>query len=744
MSRIKFTAIIEKELYYNKESCYGIYKFGTMDAIPESESSSTLFSKSELCYSTLAGSMQQLYEGQEYKIEAELINNSKYGYQYKPHNISKDIPKTKDDIRDYLLSVINETDVDMLLEQYPNIVQDLINDNGYTPDLSNLKGIKDKKFEKIRDKILETYIISDILALLSPLGVTFTMIKKIASKESNATLLKQKLIDNPYQLIGRVPNLTFLKVDKFALELNPELKYSEKRIFASISYALRYIGENDGHTVVPVIVLNKEIKKLLYDIYPYYLEFMKEEVENPKQLYVENGYVGLRSYYFMEKYIWDKLNAINQTENIFKVDNIDEKIKETNEKLGFELSEEQESLVRSVVDKNVIVLSGKSGTGKTSTLKGIIETYSDKCISIVTLSAMAARRASEVTGHEASTIHRFLGYGKDGDKFTYNEENNFFSEILIIDESSMVNMSLFYSLLKATPTYSKIIIVGDEKQLPPIGAGATFFDLLNEKNDFHCIKLSNIFRQAQKSGIIMDANTIRDGMMPFENIVPTKVTGELKDMFYIFNENANVLQQSIIDTFLQYVKNGTSLDDISIIVPKKESCRLSTKEINTTIQNALIPSRMDNELIYGDKIFRTGCKMMNTVNNYDKDVLNGEIGTLLNFYKKEKNMVFNVKFQDDKTVEFDLGELKNFELAYCLTVHKIQGGQRSIIIIGIEKSHYMLLSCNLIYTAITRAVKKCIVFSQPVAFNMGVRNKKEQRRLTFWNQCGIIGSEVIE
>lgn len=1095
MKIFEFSAIVERELFYNDNNCYGIYSFVTKEKLPHTEEKFDFFQRENKYTGAMVGYMQRLILNQEYKLTAEIVENKKYGHQYKVINVIQDVPKTVDENRNYLLSILSERQTDILLSQYPNIVDKIVRDASFEPDYSQLKGIKEATYKYIKTKILETYIISDILALLSPLGVTFTMIKNISSKEPNASLLKQKLIDNPYQLIGTTRGLTFLKVDSFALKLNPNLKESPQRIYSAISYILTSIGEDDGHTVIPITELNKEVKRLLgSDVYPKYIEIIKDEVKNPKFLYIENGYCGTKNNYIMEKFIWDKLNYLTSVQNNYQVNDFDEKIKTASENIGFEFSEEQKNVLKAVSDNNVLIISGKAGCvdmdteffngkewkkiseynnndlvlqynedgtselikpiayikenadylwhfntkygidqclcddhnlvyvtqkmpnklqymkmsdmikkhnkngfrgkflttfnysgkgislsdeeirvmcmvicdgsfpvkntnycrinikksrkierakyllessnikydikkwnpqdteyinyvfyspiktktfedwwydcnnhqlsiicdeilnwdgttvdnrmrystrdkkvadfiqfafsacgyrsviseykkdrikivnnneyydngidydlliskntqigltvdnrddheytkinkyktidgykycftvpshmlilrrnnrifitgncGKTTIIKGILDVYSDKRINIVTLSAKAARRATEITGHSASTIHKFLEYSGEGATFKYNENNNVFSDIIIVDEASMVNTYLIYSLLKAVHPYCKFILVGDFLQLPPIGAGAIFFDLLNIPNNFVSVQLTKVFRQAQMSGIITDANIIRNGIIPFEQIEPKIMHGELNDMFYLFNENVDTLVHQIEYLFMGYINLGYSVEDISVIVPRRDKCKLSTKNINELLLNKLIEDNGTNTILFGDKIFRIGCRVIRTANDYYKEcfngeigVLNGEIGTLIGYYEKDaegensdifdelvvkqqtKKIKFVVDFGDGKIAEFEREELIYFDLAYCLTIHKIQGSASKIIIIGLEKSHYTMLSCNLIYTAITRAISKCILVSQPMPFQRGVKNKIEQHRMTFW-QCTSLCKEI--
>jgi exodeoxyribonuclease V alpha subunit len=761
MNEYEFKAIMEKEIFYNDATCFGVFTFTTLENLPYVKPEYRLDTENLVSSGILSGSCQRLDGGQEYIVTARPVENKKYGWQYEIVNIRKDIPKGEDEIRNYLSSILVQSQVTTLLNVYPNIVQTIIDDNNFEPEYDLLPGIKEKTFSKIRQKILETYVISDILALLSPLGVTFTMIKNIAAQEKNVALLKQKLIDNPYQLIGVVKRMTFPKVDKFALNLNPSLLKSPVRVSAGITYLLNKVGEDEGHTVIPLATLRSRIKGLTPQAMEVFEKIVTDAKTNEENLIrvdtLKNNkgdtleVVGLRMYYRMEKFILNKLKAVannHEVANTYETIT-DKRIAEINEGLGFELSKEQESVLKQLVDKNVMFVSGKAGTGKTTIVKGILLANRDKRIAMCALSAKAARRITEVTNYPAKTIHKLLEY--NGLQFTYDSKNLLECNILIVDESSMVNTSIFYALLQAVPYDCKVVIVGDHKQLPPIGAGAVFTDLLHtDDKEFVNVKLTHIYRQAQLSGIVMDANQIREGIVPFESVSPQIISGAKKDMLYIFRDDRTIIRNIILDIFFKYLAKGTSVEDIMVIVPRKEDVINCTREINNLILDRLIPED-GNTLVYGMNQFRTGCRVINVVNEYRKvatdgeeyPVLNGEIGTVLEVDITDlKNKKLIVNFGDeDKNFEFSHEELANLELGYCLTFHKTQGSQSKVVIIGIDMTHKILLSSNSIYTAITRASEECILVAQPSAFCYGVKNKLEQNRNTFIS-LKLINDEV--
>lgn len=719
MKAIEFKAQLVKEVYYKKESSYGIATVSTKDIIPHAKDGVV----------TIVGYYGKLIPGFTYIISAKEKNHKTFGWQYEVKNIMSPDMLTPDNARLYLCSIMSPVIVDGLLKEYPDIVNQILNDSSFEPDYSLLPGIRALKFAQIRRAVIDTYMMSDILAFLQPLGMSLTMIKRIMRYETNGAVLKQRIEDNPYYLT-KIPRLGFKKVDEFALQFNPNLLVSKQRLMAGIEHAIEILGEQDGNSCILISKMKKAVVEVVPECKPLLADYLAEERENTlnnnlDKLYVKDDICGLASYYRMERDIYLKLYNIHKAKNIFEIKDFDDRIAKANEALGFELSEQQVDIIKSIAENNVTLISGKAGTGKTSTIKGILSVYGNYHFEMCTLSARAARRIVELTGFNgAKTIHRLLEYNGTGG-FTYGEWNHLSIDILIIDEASMINIMLFDSLLKALPENCKVIIVGDIMQLPPIGVGAVFSDLLNLSKCFNTLKLTTIYRQAEDSGIIKDANSIREGRLPFSDLEPRMNSGINKDMWYIFNNDAKVVNNLLINQFFEYINAGLNVKDVLIIVPRKKDVVNSSQEINKKIQARLI-SDDANSIQFFDKVFRVGDRVINTVNNYGLNVMNGEIGTVV----MAENESIVVDF-DDKIVAFSKDDLDSIELGYAITVHKIQGSSAKLVIIGLDNSHHNLLSSNLIYTAITRAERGCIVVAQPSAFRRGVKNIKENMRNTF-------------
>jgi len=707
------------ERYYNDDTLYGVYKFSTDKELPSSKKEENLFDSDKLYTSTLIGKMQKLTIGLDYSCEAKKVYNKKYKqWQYEVMSAIPETPNTVESQSKFLKCIITETQADTLLNSYPNIVEMIMNNEEV--DLSITKGIKDFTFKKIQDKVMENYVLADIMTMLRPLGITVTMIKKLLIYQPNPILLKRELKENPY-ILTKIKGLGFDRVDKLALKTNKELKISKFRTKSYIEYFLAEEGESNGHTRINIEILNKIVKDKIKECYSLYLEILESEVDKEKFLHIDNDQIGLLKYYKREKYILDILTELNDSECEFSPTNkqIELAFNQFEQIKGYEPTDEQRKAVLSLIDNNVAIISGSAGSGKSTIIDIVIRIFVEQFISQTALSAKASQRMKEVTGKESSTIHRLLGFkGKD---FLYNEENQLLSNIIILDEASMANSSIFLSLLKAIKNGSKVLIVFDYAQLPPIGAGNIATDLL--KSDFSVNILTKVHRQAEESGILSDANIIRKGENPIVKPEYNMIRGKLKDMHYMFRMD----KQEIFDLTIKYFMKSIetlSLDEVCICVPRKKEVLNSALNYNLKIQELLLgtePCYIEK----GDKKYKLGAKVIQKVNNYEKEVVNGEIGYISDIDIMEK--VFKIKYTDDKIIEYDFKELDQLELAYALTVHSTQGSQYHTVIIPLDMSSYILLSKELIYTAITRASKRCLVIAEPKAFSIGIKRRAGKR-----------------
>lgn len=738
----KFTAIITYEQYYSDDSTWGVFGFSTKDDIPFFTKPTKTFDPfgdnnsandtDDKKMSKLAGKMQHLVVGGEYVVKAKYKKDKKYGDQYTPIAIYAIIPQSRETQLLFLKSMIPEWMADNLINAYPNVVNDVANGTLKTIDYNLVKGVREITWNKIKEKIINNYLISDIISMLKPIGVTYAMIKKLLSEEPNPVLLKQELEKNPY-IMTKIDGIGFRKCDDLALKLKPELIDSTQRLVAFIQYYFKDLGESKGHTWCSEKILRAAISNNIYEC----CNKVDWLLENNDFLHIDNGRIGLKYYYDIEMQIYHLILNKSQIETTINISDeaIDKAIKHAEEEQGFDYVVEQLDTIHKSLHRTVSLITGKAGTGKTSIMRAIVKAYMENnyMMTASALSAMAAQRITEATEFPAMTIHRTLGC-QGLNYFTYNKDNHLITDVAFLDEGSMVNASLFLHWLEAIGDNTRIIISGDYKQLPPIGFGNVFSDLIEMFDESVVSKLVKPMRQAEKSGILVDANKIRENINPIsEKLQPRIIHGELQDMYYMFRTNRQSLFNIAIKTFIKSVESD-EIDNVVIAVPRRKDCLNSTNEINKVIQNELLGDVLES--IEGfDTTFKLGAKVMQTVNDYDKNVFNGEIGYVTKISErydgKKKEEYCEVTYTDifgkDKIIEYTKKELTALDLAYAMTVHKLQGAGRKTVIGIIDNTHHQLLDNCMLYTLLTRAKKRCLLLAEPEAFLQCIRTSHNNR-----------------
>lgn len=753
----EFKMKVLKELYYNEQNFYAILEISTETELPES-SYDTI---TEKYITKLVGKTIPVSTSQIYKTKAKLIYNEKYGYQYEIIGISPLLSQDKEEKNnnDYLKTIITEQQYKAITDIYPDIVSLVIENPEFTPDLSKLKRIGEYTWINIRDKIIKYQNMSKILSLLAPLGITNNMIDKLLKCEPNPDILKQKLNDNPYEFT-KIKGFGFLTVDKMALKINPALIDSRFRVTSCMIHILEQEAQN-GNLWLTIEEFGKKFVKFIpqnSEYFPKCFGYVKDLIQTERDLtaggdnitfHVVDNFLGLEKYYRMEQSIWEHLKRINEGPNFLPEIDLKDAIKETNYYYTtndniFQLTDEQTLAIERTIDNKVSIITANAGCGKTCSIKGIINLYKNKSIVTACLSGKAARRIEEATQVPSNTIHKLLKWNPQNNSFDLNESNQLLADIIILDECSMIDDALLLSLLKAIPDTSKLIMVFDDAQLSPIGAGSPAKDLL--KSNLCITRLTKIHRQAENSGIKIDANKVRKNLDIFTdedapldeygNRVFTKkiIHGANKDMEISMFADGTLSQDKIFNAalyqYFELIRQGERVEDILIIVPKKEGVN-STKSFNEKIQNQLLGHIKDGMTVKDattgkEKTFKRGARVIQKViNDYERNVMNGEIGVIT-----DVNPAYcTISFDDgNKIVNMPAESMRYMELAYCITCHSAQGSECKNIIIVLDNSHFILLDCALFYTAITRAQKKCFMFLQPSAYRNALINNKTERR----------------
>jgi exodeoxyribonuclease V alpha subunit len=734
----EFDGTITAEKFYSSESNWGCFLFKTETALPNTEASKNFLIPKEdrdkvkqYYYGTMTGKVQRLYPNTLYHFKAKKEFNKKYqSWQYSVISAETDTPKSVEDQKNFLLSICTEGQVNTLLEAYPDIVEGVVSGKYDTIDLEKTKGIKEFYWNLIKTRILENYVMADILAMLIPIGVSYAKVKKLLNDEPNPLVLKQKLLDDPYIIVD-VPGISFTAADKIALKIKPDLVVSRSRVVAFIKNYLKEIGEEKGDTWITKDTLELAIKENIIECGDLFDSFISEEKDNEKILHIEEEKIGLKYYHTVEEKIWKKVLELNNSIPLpITQEQIDKGIEIAESELGFPFTDEQKETIIKMTRCSFGIITGFAGTGKTTITRGLLNIYKYAGYSIATcaLSARASKRIQEVTHFESSTIHRLLASRGLGN-FYYNEQNPLEYSVIMLDESSMVYAGLFYHLISAIKPGAKLILSGDNKQLPPLSWGQTFGDLL-ERKEIQVNYLTKILRQANDSGIISDSNKIREGVDPLDGQKHFKyVSGKLQDLYYMARDNKEELNKIAIKTYVQTVKD-IGVDNVQIIVPRRKDCINSVREINKVIQDLLIDDTVPY-IQYGDTKYKLGSRIMHIKNNYLKGVFNGDLGFLSRFDKNEEGQKVTVVQYPDFEIEYTNEELNEIEMAYAMSCHKMQGGQCHTIIGIIDNSHFMLLDRTLLYTLLTRSVSRCLLLFQPFAYDKALSYSKVENRQTW-------------
>jgi exodeoxyribonuclease V alpha subunit len=722
-----------RDVYYDSSSNYGIFAC----EISQENDDSTKVIFNNYGNITVKGIMPKLEEEKTYVAKVKEVKDKKYGIGYEIISIYEETPITRTEQVNFLKILLSEKQVQEIITAYPNEnIIELIEKDKF--DYKIVKGIGETTFEKIKEKILENkHIQKAIVVLQGKYGLTHNMIKKLVAHYNSPQLLLNKISENPYILADEVDGIGFKKADEIAQKQGIE-RISFNRQEACLKYVLSQNADK-GHVFMYEKEIAKELRELLgiktQHITEFLLMYKVLDTENGFGVYVENDKFALRKHYRNEKTISEDVKRLMEHSYIIHIEKLDEKIQEIELQQGFDFTEEQKDAIVSAIHRNVVLVNGKAGTGKTSVIKGIVNILKSAreefSYMTVALSGKASQRIIESTGLESSTIHRFLIANPENlNSFKHNRYNPVDVDLLIIDEASMINAYLFAKILEALENGTKVIICGDYSQLEPIGAGNVFYDLCHSKNVTR-IELTQVHRQAMKSGILSVANEIREGISPFaKGDYEKKDLGELKDLHYYPYKQSETILKKTLKIATDYKNQGLDILKFQVITPLKKRGIICTSELNNHLQEIFNPSFKDQRKIKRGKIeFREKDKVIHNGNNYDIGILNGTIGIIEEIDFEEQVLLIDFEHAGKAKISFD--NLKDIDLSYALSVHRTQGSQFENCVFALDFSSYIMLSRQLIYTAITRSIKHCYLICHLEALLFAIKTDKSSRRNTF-------------
>lgn len=676
---------------------------------------------------TFTGVLPEFNEKTIYQLNGTFTTHNKYGYQFQVDSFEIVLPEKKDELVDFLSSdlfPIGEKTAKKIVGSFGEDTIDVILNN--KEKLLEIPRLGIERINKINNILKEYQSTSNIVLELNRMGFNTKDSLMLLNKYKDKVI---RIIDNNiYDLIDNI-NLNFKEIDTIAINNKYDL-YDERRIEALIIYLLNEITFEQGDTYSFFQEIYNSIIKYLPDLKSEDLEYYLLKLSKQKRVVIKKEKYYLKELYDAEEYIADRIYRLNNMERR-KLPKLKEKIKELEQKIGITYDESQKNAIITSLNNNFTITTGGPGTGKTTIIKGIIRMLVDTChispqnIALLAPTGRASRKLMEVCNIPAYTIHKYLGWDKDNNTFSHNEINVCKEEYIIVDEASMIDTMLMFSLLKGTRLDSKFIFIGDYYQLPSVSQGQVLKDMIDSEV-LDVIKLNNLYRQKDGNYIIDLAHEIKNKELS-DNFLTKK-----EDYNFIEVDNDYVLT-SIKDIILKALEKGYREKDIQVLAPMYKS-QNGIDNLNKMLQEIFNPKSNDkNELIVGNKTYREGDKVLELVNDSDNSISNGDLGYIINITNKEKND--NKKNEiivdfDGNIVSFSPDKFINITHGYAISVHKSQGGEFNMVIIPFVNSFKRMLYNKLIYTAVTRAKSKLILIGSREAFIYGVNNDYVNNRKT--------------
>ncbi|MFO8192183.1 MAG: ATP-dependent RecD-like DNA helicase [Bacillota bacterium] len=717
----RLEGVLEKIRFYSEESAYLVGSLRCQDG-------KTV---------TIVGNFPPMQEGENLLIKGSWQVHNRYGKQLEVENWERILPATEEGLKRYLSSGlikgIGPVTAARIIDHFGLNTLEVMEKEPHR--LQEVEGIGAVKAAGIIKSYSQYKDVQNVLVFLQGYGVGVGQAMRLYRRYGSETV--ERVQENPYRMAEDIFGIGFKTADKIARQLGmPE--GSPERLQAAITYSLSRAAE-EGHVFLPRQILLERVRELLDtsgEVLPenFFDEQLLSMMEK-KRIHIEQMDDGAAVYYapFFKAEQSSARLVMNLSRFVRQVSPI-----EAVQVLGrvkydsSHLTEEQLEVLEEALHNGVLIVTGGPGTGKTTTIKALLAMFRllrEKVV-LAAPTGRAAKRVTEATGQEAFTIHRLLEYSYsegEGFRFQRNEKNPVEAGVVIIDEASMVDLILMYNLLKAIPSGSRLILVGDVDQLPAVGAGNVLRDLIGAGN-IPCFRLGHIFRQARESLIIVNAHRINRGQMPYLNV-------KNRDFFFLQEEDPEKAAQLVVQLCRERLPNYGPFDpllDLQVITPMRKTAA-GVDRLNTLLQEALNPpARHKTETIGKGTVYRHGDKVMQIRNNYQKEVYNGDIGLITAIDREEGELVVTFReLLQPRPVIYDFTELDELVLSYAVSVHKSQGSEYPVIIMPVLTQHYMLLQRNLLYTGITRARKLAVLVGSKKALAIAVHNNRAEERYSY-------------
>ena len=665
---------------------------------------------------TIVGEMLSINPGETVVLEGEWTTHKQYGAQFKIASYQTVYPSTVEGMRRYLgsglIKGIGPVTAKRIVDHFGKEALDVIERD---PErLVEVEGLGAKRAKWIIKAWEDQREIHNVMLFLQSHEVGTGYAVKIWKRYGHDAV--ELIRENPYRLSVDVWGIGFLTADRIAQKMGIPA-HSDRRIQAGLLHVLNEAADKEGHVFLPEDALIESCVEAL-DVPVDAIAPCIAQLRSEESIFVDEERVYLPHLYYAEQGAATRCYQLSQVQRI-ELGNIPAEIRAIEQRDGVTFAPRQKTALEKALSHNLLVLTGGPGTGKTTTIKGLIALLEarNKTIALAAPTGRAAKRMSEATGHEAKTIHRLLKFSPSEMVFEKNFENPL-DRSLIVDEISMVDTVLMNSLLRAVPISASVVLVGDVDQLPSVGAGNVLKDVI-ASGIVEVVELNEIFRQAQTSRIITNAHAINRGEMPYVQ------NDRDADFFFLEASEPDQVVETVCGlcaTRLPRTYRLDSIEDIQVLVPMYRG-ETGANNLNRVLQDELNPK--GQEMTRGGIRFRVGDKVMQVRNNYDRDVFNGDIGRVHGI----EDDILRVRFQD-RVLAYEFSELDELVLAYAMSVHKSQGAEFRAVVMPLTTQHYMMLQRNLLYTAITRARELVVIVGTKQAMGMAVRNNRVAERHT--------------
>ncbi len=717
-SSITLKGQLERILFSNEENGYTIAKLkikGRTDLV------------------TVVGTMTAPLVGQIVTAKGEWTQHPKFGEQFRANSCQCTVPASNAGIQKYLASGlikgIGPVMAKRIVKRFGSETLKVIEDEPQR--LTEVEGIGDKRIEMIKKAWEEQREIRQVMVFLQGYGISSTFAAKIFKAYGQDSI--RIVRENPYRLATDIFGIGFLTADRIAQKIGFP-KDSQFRIQAGLLYVLQQVSE-DGHVYCPYKTLISRCSEIL-EVEKASVVHALEACKAEKQVVIEDfGHeteietrVYLTKYHYSETSIASKLKRLISSPKSIRPIDSEKALDWVQKTYNIDLADKQKKAVKEAIDNKIVVITGGPGTGKSFLINAILKIISRirARILLAAPTGRAAKRMNEVTGYEAKTIHRLLEFDFQKGGFKKDEDHPLNCDLLVLDEMSMVDTVLMHHLIKAVRLDTTVILVGDVNQLPSVGPGNVLKDIISS-GSVPVVELSEIFRQAKQSSIVVNAHLINQGMFPKLN--PQE--GKLDDFYFMEEEEPEKVLEKIKYLLKERIPKRFEIDPVEhvqVVAPMNKGV-VGVINLNKELQEELNPGGI--AVTRGGRIFRVGDKVMQIKNNYGKEVFNGDIGKIISIDTELQEV--KVSFEGMNTV-YEYSDLDELVLAYAVSIHKSQGSDYPVVIFPILTQHYMMLQRNLIYTGITRGKRLVVMIGTKKALAIAVKNAKIKHRFTSLEQ----------